>query len=96
MGGHYELHVGKHADQLGKDLELVDRVEMQVDLVDHDDAPYVGGTRKRGPGQLIVSQDRQEQVEQRRLAAGQLRQVGNNQPVVIVECDEPVAAPCLS
>ena len=94
MGCHDELHVGEHADQLGKDLELVDGVKMQVDLVDDDHAAYVGGSGERGgAGRFEVSQDRQEQVEQRRLAAGQLREVGDDQSVVTVERDEPVAAP---
>ena len=54
-----------------------------------------GGTNTAASaaGRFEVSQDRQEQVEQRRLAAGQLREVGDDQSVVTVERDEPVAAP---
>ena len=63
MGCHDELHVGEHADQLGKDLELVDGVKMQVDLVDDDHAAYVGGSGERGgAGRFEVAQDRQDRL----------------------------------
>ena len=69
VGCHYELHVREHVDEIGKDFKLMHSVQMQVNLVNKYDSPYIGGTGKPRSAQVEVGL---EPVSSSRLEFGSL------------------------
>ena len=58
-----ELHPWEHLNQLGKNFVLVNRMQVQINLIYHDNTAYIIRASHVSSRQIEVAQDRQEYVE---------------------------------